>query len=88
MNERRKEPRHRVLKAGKIIFNHGNSVIDCTIRDLSDKGAALQIASPGGFPKTFDLLIPQDGFRGSCRLASFSPKRVGVSFELKDRLAA
>ncbi len=81
MDERRKEPRRRALKAGKIIFNRGNSIIDCVVRNLSDKGASLEITSSVGLPNKFELSIPWDGIRRSCRVVSFSPKRVGVIFE-------
>jgi hypothetical protein len=52
MEERRKKPRHRSLKAGKIVFNRQRSVVDCTIRNLSDDGACLVVASPVGLPDT------------------------------------
>jgi hypothetical protein len=42
--EKRVAPRHRVLKAAKIEF--GGSVIDCSIRNISDTGAALEVESP------------------------------------------
>jgi hypothetical protein len=29
MTERRKFARRRVLKAAKIVFNHGHSIVDC-----------------------------------------------------------
>lgn len=39
-----KEPvqlRRQVIKGGKIIFNNGQSVINCSIQDLSEGGATL-----------------------------------------------
>ena len=42
--------RHRVLKAGTIEF--GGSAIDCTLRNLSATGAALDVPSPVGIPDT------------------------------------
>ena len=56
MQERRDTQRHRVLKAATIEFGAG-AAIDCTVRNLSANGAALDVASPVGIPATFDLLI-------------------------------
>jgi hypothetical protein len=55
MDENRNTDRCRVLKEGKIIFADGMRVIDCTIRDMSDAGARLLIASTAGVPDTFHL---------------------------------
>ena len=57
MAERRAHPRHRTLKAGKIVFNHHFSVVDCTVRSLSATGARLDVPSTFGIPDDFDLLV-------------------------------
>lgn len=36
MDEHRRSPRQRVLKAGKILYGGGSIAIDCTIRNLSE----------------------------------------------------
>lgn len=56
MDERRNITRQRVLKTGAIEF--GGSAIDCTVRNLSKIGAALDVPSPVGIPDKFDLVIP------------------------------
>jgi hypothetical protein len=43
MVETRIAPRHRVMKAGTIEF--GSSAIDCTVRNLSITGAALEVSN-------------------------------------------
>jgi hypothetical protein len=53
----RKNPRHRVLKEGKIISSDMNRVINVKIRDLSSAGAGLQIPANTDLPKAFCLLI-------------------------------
>jgi hypothetical protein len=55
MSENRGEIRRRTLKSGKIVFNGGASVIDCTIRDLSQSGARLLVESVLGIPDQFTL---------------------------------
>jgi hypothetical protein len=46
MAEKRMTARSRVLKAGTIEVHGG--AIDCTVRNLSQDGAALDVASPVG----------------------------------------
>ncbi len=48
MEQKRIAQRHRVLKAGTIEFNGGG--IDCTLRNVSETGAALDVTSPVGIP--------------------------------------
>jgi len=61
MDDKRKSPRRRVLKGGKIVFADALRVIDCRIRDLSPDGARLIIASTMGIPDTFLLLEQSTG---------------------------
>jgi len=68
------------LKAGKIVFNRQLSVVDCTIRNLSDGGACLVVASPVGLPDTFELLIPIDNLKRSCRVVWKASGKIGVTF--------
>lgn len=79
LENHRAAPRHRVLKAGSIEFNGG--VIDCTVRNVSDTGAALEVASPVGVPDAFWLVIPGEHARRHCRVAWRTDKRIGVAFD-------
>jgi hypothetical protein len=79
LDNNRAAPRHRVLKAGSIEFNGG--VIDCTVRNISETGAALEVATPLGVPDTFWLLIPGDHARRHCRVAWRRDRRIGVAFD-------
>jgi hypothetical protein len=58
--QRRTAPRKRTLKKGRIVFNNRRSVIDCTVRNLSDGGALLLVNSLIGIPDSFDLTIDSD----------------------------
>ena len=78
MNENRKTPRRRVLKAGTIEF--GGGAIDCTIRNFSAAGAALDVASPVGIPDTFTLALSEEGSRRQCTVVWRKEKRIGVAF--------
>jgi hypothetical protein len=76
-DEHRVAPRHRVLKGGRILFGGGS--IDCTVRNLSDTGAALDVTSPVGIPTEFTLVT--DNGQHSCRVVWRQEKRLGVTFE-------
>jgi hypothetical protein len=55
MDNNRVTPRRRVLKAGSISF--GGASIDCTVRNLSATGAALEVVSPLYIPDRFKLIV-------------------------------
>jgi hypothetical protein len=79
MEERRTTQRHRMLKAGKISF--GGGAIDCTVRNLSGTGAALDVTSPVGIPEHFTLVVEADDRQLPCRVVWRKEKRIGVQFE-------
>ena len=66
MSERRSLQRGRTLLGGKIVFNTGRSVIDCTVRNLSEEGACVDVASPIGLPDHVHLLIAGDAEPRPC----------------------
>ncbi len=71
----------RVLKAGSIVFNQGNSTINCTVRRLSDRGATLDMVTSDGVPRRFKLNIPADNFSHACTISVKSEKRLEVVFD-------
>ncbi len=77
--ERRSAPRYRVLKGATIAF--GGNDIDCTVRNLSTNGAALDVANPARLPPSFTLVIETDQFIRRCRPVWRSDKRIGVAFD-------
>lgn len=70
----------RVLKAGNIVFNGGKSVIDCTVRRLSDEGASLAVISTAGVPERFKLAIEADAFSRTCQVARKAGTEIDVQF--------
>ncbi len=78
MNDKRAAPRHKVFKAGTIEF-HGGAV-DCTVRNLSNAGAALEVASPLGIPEDMTLIVPVDHRKHHCHVVWRKEKRIGVAF--------
>jgi PilZ domain-containing protein len=79
MLETRRVPRHRTLKAATIEF--GGGAIDCTVRNLSSTGAALEVANQIGIPEKFTLVVPADGLHLACRVVWRKASRIGVTFD-------
>ena len=80
MEERRQVSRHRTLKSGKIVVLAHRSVVDCTVRNLSPKGALLVVASLAGIPESFDLMLDVTGEQHPCRVIWRGEDRLGVEF--------
>ena len=55
MAERGTNERRRVLKAAKIVWNSGSSVLDCTLRNVSKTGAMLEMVNTISVPDEFEL---------------------------------
>ena len=68
MTDNRKAARSRTLRSGKVVFNYGRSVINCTVRNLSTHGACLELESLAGIPDTFSLVITGDPGKYACRM--------------------
>jgi len=80
MIEKREVPRHRVLKGGTLAFRGGGGV-DCTVRNISPKGARIDVANPVGVPEAFTLVIEADQFMRHCHAVWSSEQRIGVAFD-------
>ncbi len=78
MEERRSAQRQRVFKVGTIEFD--GSGIDCTIRNMSSTGAALDVASPIGIPHEVTLNIVSDKTRQHGYIVWRKQTRIGVAF--------
>jgi len=66
--EKRSVQRHRVLKAGTIVF--GGSGIPGMVRDISDSGAALIVNNDTDVPKEFLLAIVSCSLISKCRMVA------------------
>ena len=70
----------KVLKVGKIVFNLGHSVIDCTVRRLSEAGAKIDVISSADIPESFKLSIEADGFSKACKIVRKDNRHLEVVF--------
>jgi hypothetical protein len=80
MAERRQVQRTRVLKGVKIILNDGMSVIDCTVCNLTNRGACVQLASSLGISQSFDLTFDSGRSSRKCQLIWRTENKLGISF--------
>jgi len=80
MADKRATPRHRTLKSGLIAFNNSQSTISCTVRNLSDGGADLKVASVLGIPDEFELRL-SDHTKHQCTVVWKKVDEIGVKFE-------
>jgi hypothetical protein len=79
METARISPRRRILKAGSIEF--GGGAIDCSVRNLSETGAALEVVTPLFIPDRFTLSVRTDQFRRPCHIVWRKQRRIGVAFD-------
>jgi PilZ domain-containing protein len=79
MDRRRIAPRRRILKAGSI--ECGGGAIDCTVRNLSETGAALEVVSPLFIPDHFTLVVQTEHLKRQCQIVWRKAKRIGVTFK-------
>ena len=78
-SERRLFPRRRALRGGRMVFNSASSTINCTLRNISDAGARLDVASVLGVPDVFDLKLEGQP-RRSCEVVWRNSGAIGVVF--------
>jgi hypothetical protein len=79
MAKQRKTPRRRTLKSGTIILGK-KAVLACTIRNLTDSGACLEVDATFAIPSTF--LFGQPGrVAQSCKVIWRTDKQLGVHFQ-------
>ncbi|MBT9288387.1 GGDEF domain-containing response regulator [Prosthecodimorpha staleyi] len=78
--ERRRQPRWRTLKPGKIVFNEFNSTIDCVVRNLSEGGARLKVEGAVALPEFFHLKIADAGALRRVRKCWQYNNEFGVQF--------
>lgn len=79
--EKRRVQRTRVLKGARIVFNRRSSTIDCVVRNLTNIGASLHVASTVGIPARFELTF--DGGRSSraCNVLWSRQSMLGIAFD-------
>jgi hypothetical protein len=77
-DDRRSSKRRRTVLKGRVVFNNRASVLDCTVRDLSDTGAQITLADVSTLPLDFELDIPSKGVLVLARVMWSRGKNHGI----------
>ncbi|WP_299130432.1 PilZ domain-containing protein [uncultured Amaricoccus sp.] len=77
--ERRKNPRTRMLRRGRILYRRGHGAIDCVILDLSDGGARLALNGLTRLPGAFELRL-ESGASFPAAVSYRQADAIGVQF--------
>jgi hypothetical protein len=59
MQEKRQRIRNRTYLGGRISFNHQFSTLDCLVRNLSERGAMIQLDHVSALPDHVELNVAQ-----------------------------
>jgi hypothetical protein len=78
--EGRRSPRIRTFLKGRVSYGDGAISTVCTVNQLSDVGARINIASGFSLPETFDVVIPQRGISRRAKLIWRRDDQAGVDF--------
>ena len=83
--ERRNHQRHTINRAAQFVTESGALPRDCTITDISERGARL-FSEAADFPDRFVLLISGDApMRQDCRVVWRLGGEIGATFVTKER---
>ena len=77
MDKRQPPPRRRMLKSGKILL--GKHPVPCTVRNLSETGACLQVQTTAGIPAKFEVVLADQPAR-TCKIIWRDETMLGVKF--------
>lgn len=78
--EARRSKRGRTYLQARISYGDGAITTECTVNQLSDVGARINIAGSIALPEMFDVVIPQKGASRRARLVWRKDDQVGVDF--------
>jgi hypothetical protein len=74
----RQVARRRILKTGKIHFGKSREV--CTVRDLSAKGASIELARQINVPDYFTLVLEMESAARKCTVVWRNGLQLGIQF--------
>lgn len=82
--ERRQEGRRRVLKGGKVFYDHYAVSLDCMIRNESKHGMQIKFDPNVTLPRNFALLNRKDGTLADVEVIWAKAGEMGV--QLKEEM--
>jgi PilZ domain len=81
MQDRRHEVRDRVFLGGVAEINDSGSTMDCVVRNLSDRGACVELESAAKIPDEMRVTIARKGRSYLTRMIWRHANRVGLAFK-------
>ena len=78
--ESRRAPRVRTFLQARVSYGDGAISTACTVNQLSDVGARINIAGTFSLPDTFEIVIPQRGISRRAKLVWRRDDQAGVDF--------
>jgi hypothetical protein len=78
VDRRQPPPRRRLLKSGEILL--GQHPVPCTVRNMTERGACLQVQTTSGIPAIFDFLRAGEPAARTCKTIWRDNTRIGVMF--------
>ena len=76
MEGRRGASRKRTLTRAKIVCADQRPAMDCTLHNLSGRGASLKVEGTAGIPDQFTLIIEGEGRSLPCTVVWRCPKQM------------
>lgn len=79
--EKRIATRQRIARNGKIVFANFATILDCTMRDVSETGAKLIAQDAKSVPDKFGLVLITDQLMRDAKVVWRRGNEIGVEFE-------
>jgi len=86
MKEHRASERKKTLKKGSIVFNKRYSTVDCTVRNVSEHGAMLEVPNNHLIPLYVELNIYPDTRYCPAQVVWRSRESMGVQYIHPDQV--
>ena len=80
-DNKRISPRLRSFLKGRVIYNGGQTNLECLIRDISSTGARLEFSSSVTLPDRFDLYLPHREETWKAHIQWRRGEEIGVAFD-------
>ncbi|MGO8800552.1 MAG: PilZ domain-containing protein [Roseiarcus sp.] len=78
--EARRSKRARTFLHARLSYGDGAISTECTVNQLSDVGARINVAGSVALPDMFEIAIPQKGISARAKLIWRKDDQVGVDF--------
>jgi hypothetical protein len=80
MQAKRDLPRTRIRRNARIITAERSSTMNCTVLDVTNKGARLGVAASDGLPLEFSLSFDSCRSLRACYMVWRARTQIGVAF--------